>query len=49
MNRHKKHEKDGKVCNFLLDEISAHNLQSNRGLATPIVFVQKLENGKGSR
>ncbi len=38
-----------KVCNFLLDEISAHNLQSNRGLATPIVFVQKLENGKGSR
>jgi hypothetical protein len=39
-----------KVCNFLLEEISAHNLQSNnRGLATPIVFVQKLENGKDSR
>jgi hypothetical protein len=38
-----------KVCNFLLDVISAHNLQSNRGLATPVVFVQKMENGKGSR
>ena len=38
-----------KVCNFLLDEISAQNLQSNRGLATRVVFMQNLENGKGSR
>jgi hypothetical protein len=38
-----------KVCNFLFDEISAHNLQSNRGLATRVVFVQNLENGKDSR